>query len=65
MRVRAAVITVSTKGASGERVDESGPAMREGLVAAGAEVVQEALVPDDVERIATRSAARFARAPRG
>jgi molybdopterin adenylyltransferase len=53
VKVRAAVITVSTKGAAGERVDESGPTLREGLVAAGAEVVQESLVPDDVERIAT------------
>jgi molybdopterin adenylyltransferase len=51
--VRAGVITVSTKGASGERVDESGPAIREGLIAAGADVVHEAVVPDDVERIAT------------
>ena len=53
MTVRAGVITVSTRGAAGERADESGPAMREGLVAAGAEVVHEAVVPDDVERIAT------------
>lgn len=52
-RVRAAVITVSTKGARGERVDESGPALRDGLVAAGHEVVSEQLVPDDVERVAT------------
>ena len=37
MSVRAAVITVSTKGAAGERADESGPAMRERLVAAGFE----------------------------
>ena len=53
MNVRAAVITVSTKGAAGDRVDESGPAMREGLLAAGADVVQESIVPDNVERIAT------------
>jgi len=53
VNVRAGVITVSTKGAIGQRVDESGPAMREGLIAAGAEVVHESLVPDDVERVAT------------
>ncbi len=53
MKVRAGVITVSTKGAVGERIDESGPAMRDGLVAAGLEVVHESLVSDDVERIAT------------
>jgi len=53
VNVRAGVITVSTRGAAGERADESGPAMREGLVAAGFLVVHEALVPDDVERVAT------------
>jgi molybdenum cofactor synthesis domain-containing protein len=53
VKVRAGVITVSTKGAAGERVDESGPAMRAALVAAGIEVVHESLVPDDVERVAT------------
>ena len=53
MTIRGAVITVSTKGAAGERADESGPAMRDGLRAAGHEVVHEALVPDDVERVAT------------
>ncbi len=47
------MITVSTKGAAGERADESGPALREGLLAAGAEVVHEALVPDDIDRVAT------------
>jgi len=51
--VRAGIITVSTKGAAGERTDESGPALREGLAAAGFMVVFEALVPDDVERVAT------------
>ncbi|HYK98501.1 MAG TPA: MogA/MoaB family molybdenum cofactor biosynthesis protein [Candidatus Acidoferrales bacterium] len=50
--VRAAVITVSTKGAAGERMDESGPAMRDGLVAAGHEVVSATLVTDDVAKVA-------------
>jgi len=50
--VRAALITVSTKGAAGERTDESGPAMREALVAAGHEVLTAALVPDEIGRIA-------------
>jgi molybdopterin adenylyltransferase len=53
VKVRAGVITVSTKGAAGKRVDESGPAMRESLTAAGFDVVHETLVPDDVERVAT------------
>ena len=53
MNVKAGVITVSTRGAAGERADESGPAMRERLIEAGAEVVHESVVPDDVERVAT------------
>jgi molybdenum cofactor synthesis domain-containing protein len=50
--VRAGIITVSTRGAAGERADESGPAMRDGLLAAGHEVVAAALVPDDVNKVA-------------
>jgi len=53
VKVRAGIITVSTKGAAGERTDESGPAMREALIAAGCEVVHSALVSDDVEGVAT------------
>lgn len=49
--IRAGIITVSTKGSRGARVDESGPAMREALERAGVEVVSVDLVPDDVERI--------------
>lgn len=51
MTIRAAVITASTKGAKGERIDESGPAMAEMLRAAGAEVISVEVVPDDVERL--------------
>lgn len=51
--IHAGVITVSTKGARGERADESGPAMHEMLIAAGHNVVHIALVPDEVEAIAT------------
>lgn len=56
--IRAALITVSTKGAAGERTDESGPAMREALAAAGIDVVATALIPDGIEPIqsAIRSA---------
>jgi len=50
--VRAGIITVSTRGATGERADESGPAMRDGLVAAGHDVISTALVPDDVGQVA-------------
>ena len=51
MTIRAAVITASTKGAMGERPDESGPAMAEMLRANNIEVVSTSLVPDDVDRI--------------
>ncbi|MBU6422734.1 MAG: MogA/MoaB family molybdenum cofactor biosynthesis protein [Chloroflexota bacterium] len=50
--MRAAVITASTKGARGQRPDESGPAMREVLESAGIAVVSSALVPDDADKIA-------------
>lgn len=46
--LKAAVITVSTKGAAGTRVDESGPAIVALLEAAGHRVVHTALVPDGV-----------------
>ncbi len=51
MTIRAAVITASTKGAQGERADESGPAMADALRANGVDVISTDLVPDDVERI--------------
>jgi len=49
--LKAAVITASTKGARGERPDESGPVMAEVLRSNGIEVMSMDLVPDDVERI--------------
>ena len=51
-RVRAGVITVSTRGAAGTRADESGPTMKDALTAAGHEVVSALLVPDDLAKIA-------------
>ena len=50
--IRAGIITVSTRGAAGERADESGPAMREALVGAGHEVIASALVADEVAQVA-------------
>ena len=47
---QAAVITLSDKGAAGEREDESGPAISKRLREAGYEVVEEVLIPDD-ERV--------------
>lgn len=51
--VRGGIVTVSTRGAAGERADDSGPAIRDALAAAGHEVVATELVPDDAARIAT------------
>ena len=44
---QAAVITLSDKGAKGERVDESGPAAKEMLEQAGYEVVEMLILPDE------------------
>lgn len=47
-----AILTVSDRGARGEREDRSGPALRESLAAlAGAVIVAEAVVPDEQEAI--------------
>lgn len=45
---RIAIITVSDKGSRGERVDESGPAIR-GMVKSLGEVVSYQVVPDDID----------------
>ena len=50
---KAAVITVSDKGARGERVDESGPAAQEMLEEAGYEVVETLIIPDEPEELKT------------
>ncbi|MCL2391849.1 MAG: MogA/MoaB family molybdenum cofactor biosynthesis protein [Oscillospiraceae bacterium] len=47
----AAVITVSDKGAAGEREDIGGPAVREILERAGYEVVHTAIIPDEQKLI--------------
>lgn len=51
--MRVSILTLSDKGARGERQDLSGPALREWLVERGATVECMALVPDDLARIAT------------
>ena len=51
MKYTAAVITVSDKGARGERKDTSGPAVRAMLEAAGFEVVYTNIIPDEMEQI--------------
>lgn len=50
---KVAVITVSDKGARGERVDESGPAAKEMLEEAGYEVVETLIIPDEPEELKT------------
>ena len=47
----AAVITVSDKGARGERADTCGPAVRTILEQAGFAVVHTAIIPDEREQI--------------
>ena len=51
MTYTAAVITVSDKGAIGERIDTSGPALVELLKNKGYEVVYTTIIPDDFETI--------------
>lgn len=48
---RAAVMTLSDKGARGERVDTSGPRAVELLKAAGYEIVETVLLPDEQKQI--------------
>lgn len=51
MKYTAAVITVSDKGARGERVDTSGPALCAMLEKEGYDVVYTNIIPDEKERI--------------
>jgi len=51
MTFRACVLTVSTKGARGERVDESGEKISEALARLPADVVGRAIVSDEVDDI--------------
>ena len=54
VEIRAAVLTVSDRSARGEREDESGPLLAELLRAAGARVVAEELVSDELEPLVER-----------
>ena len=56
---RVAILTVSDRCAQGTRVDASGPAIREIVSAAGYEVAEQGIVPDDRQTIA-RELIRFA-----
>ena len=54
MSIKAAVLTVSDKGARGERVDTAGPAVVALLGQVGAEVVKTAVIPDERDQIAAQ-----------
>ena len=56
-RLRAAVITVSDRSASGERADASGPAATTRLAEAGFEAVHVAVVPDGAASVEAAIAA--------
>jgi molybdenum cofactor synthesis domain-containing protein len=49
--MRAAILTLSDKGARGERVDESGPALAAWLADKGVTTVHSQIIPDDFETI--------------
>ena len=49
--MKVGILTVSDKGARGEREDRSGPAIREMIEAAGGEVARTKIVPDEREQI--------------
>lgn len=48
---QAAVVTLSDKGAKGEREDKSGPVLEEILRGAGFEIAERVILPDDQKRI--------------
>jgi molybdenum cofactor synthesis domain-containing protein len=54
MSIRAAILTLSDKGASGQRLDTAGPAVTSLLASIGAEIVETAVLPDDRETIAAQ-----------
>src|SRR5512133_2736979 len=50
-QIRAAILTLSDKGARGERVDESGPALSAWLAERGVRTVHARVIPDEYEQI--------------
>ena len=49
--MKVGILTISDKGARGEREDRSGPAIREMMEGAGAEIVRAKIVPDEQDEI--------------
>jgi len=54
MSIRAAILTISDKGAAGEREDTSGAAIRELLESIGATIDRYEVIPDDQATISAR-----------
>jgi molybdenum cofactor synthesis domain-containing protein len=54
MTIRAAILTVSDKGARGERVDTAGPAVAALLASIDAEAIESAIIADDRGAIAAQ-----------
>jgi len=52
-RIPVGIVTVSDRAAAGDYEDLGGPALREAVEAKGWEVVAEAIVPDEIDRIRT------------
>ncbi len=52
--MKAAILTLSDKGARGERADASGPALEQWLAAQGVETLHTEVIPDDVETIVVK-----------
>lgn len=53
-----AIITLSDKASRGERIDESGPYIRQKLQESGAQIVHEEILPDDLHQV-TETLARL------
>jgi molybdopterin adenylyltransferase len=51
-RLKAAILTISDKGSRGERVDQSGPALSQFLIARNVEIAATAIVADEIPLIA-------------
>lgn len=49
--MKAAILTLSDKGAAGERIDESGPALAAWLADKGVSTVHALVIPDDLDHI--------------
>lgn len=51
MKIKVAILTISDKGAAGEREDRSGPAIKEMIEKAGGEVAASKIIPDEQTEI--------------